>query len=407
MSDVGIVVIGGGLAGAKTVEALREQGYDGQLTLVGAEPHLPYERPALSKDHLLKGTPLAEFTPHDAAWYDDHDVTLRLGVAAVVLDIAGHTVALSDGEELSYTKLALATGSRPRQPELPGADAEGVHVLRTFEDSEALDAAFSADSRVAVVGGGWIGLEAAAAARERGAEVTVLEMGEQPLGKILGSRIGAAFADLHRKHGVEVRTGVEVAQVTQSKGRATGVQLADGAHVPADVVVFGIGAAPNIELADEAGLQVDKGVLVDAALRTSDPDVVAVGDIAEQAHPSLGRRVRVEHWDTALRQPEIAARTLRGEEAAYDRTPYFFTDQFELGMEYRGLATRPDDVVVRGSLDGDYLAFWLTEDDRVEAAMNVNLWDVGDDLAALVAERRPVDRKRLADPEVPWDEATS
>ncbi|WP_235737913.1 NAD(P)/FAD-dependent oxidoreductase [Nocardioides alcanivorans] len=369
--------------------------------MVGAEPHLPYERPALSKDHLLKGTPLAEFTTFDAPWYDAHDVTLRLGVSAVVLDLAGHRVALSDGEELGYTRLALATGSRPRQPDLDGAGAEGVHLLRTIEDSDALDAAFREGARTAIVGGGWIGLEAAAAARSRGAEVTVLEAGEQPLGRVLGNTIGAAFADLHRRNGVDLRTGVEVAQVTATGGRATGVQLADGEHVPAGTVVFGIGAQPNIELAAEAGLAVDAGVIVDAGLRTSDPDVVAVGDIAEHDHPILGRRVRVEHWDTARNQPEVAARTLLGGDAHYDRQPFFFTDQFDLGMEYRGLAPRPDDVVVRGPLDGACLAFWLDEDDRVAAAMNVNIWDVGDDLDSLVGDSDRVDRARLADPQVP------
>jgi len=401
MSETGIVVVGGGLAGARTLEALRDQGYEGRLTLVGAEPHLPYERPALSKDHLLKGTPLEEFTTFDAPWYDDHDVALRLGVAAVALDLAGHTVTLSDGETLGYTRLALATGSRARQPDLDGAGAEGVHLLRTIEDSERLDRAFHGGARIAVVGGGWIGLEAAAAARARGAEVTVLEMGEQPLGRILGTRIGGAFAELHRRNGVDVRTGVTVARVIASGGRAAGVELEDGSRIDADAVLFGIGAAPNIELAAEAGLAVKSGVLVDAGLRTSDPDVVAVGDIAEQAHPALGRYVRVEHWDTARHQPEVAARTLRGEEASYDRQPLFFTDQYDLGMEYRGNATRPDDVVVRGSLDGAYLAFWLDEQDRVEAAMNVNSWDAGDALAAMVAERRMVDRRRLADPDVP------
>ncbi|CAM3342277.1 Reductase [Nocardioides dubius] len=404
MTDPGIIVVGGGLAGAKTVEALREEGHQGPLTLVGAEPHLPYERPPLSKDHLLKGTPLAEFTPLDAAWFTEHDVTLRLGVSAVVLDPDGHRLALSDGTELSFSKLALATGSRPRLPDLPGADAEGVRVLRTLEDSDALDAAIGAESRLVVVGGGWIGLEAAAAARARGAEVVVLEMAEHPLQAVLGSRIGAAFGDLHRRNGVEVRTGIAVSQVTVREGHATGVQLADGAHVPGDLVLFGIGAVPNIELARDAGLATDRGVLVDAALQTSHPDIVAVGDIAEAEHPAFERRVRVEHWANAQNQPAIAARTLLGKEAVYDRQPYFFTDQFDLGMEYRGLASDPENVVVRGDLAGEYLAFWLDDGDRVEAAMNVNIWDAGDDLTALVASSTPVDRSRLADPEIPLAE---
>ncbi|GAA1104555.1 hypothetical protein GCM10009668_24720 [Nocardioides dubius] len=221
---------------------------------------------------------------------------------------------------------------------------------------------------------------------------------------MLGSRIGAAFGDLHRRNGVEVRTGIAVSQVTVREGHATGVQLADGAHVPGDLVLFGIGAVPNIELARDAGLATDRGVLVDAALQTSHPDIVAVGDIAEAEHPAFERRVRVEHWANAQNQPAIAARTLLGKEAVYDRQPYFFTDQFDLGMEYRGLASDPENVVVRGDLAGEYLAFWLDDGDRVEAAMNVNIWDAGDDLTALVASSTPVDRSRLADPEIPLAE---
>ncbi|MFS3129269.1 NAD(P)/FAD-dependent oxidoreductase [Nocardioides sp. Bht2] len=403
MTDPGIIVVGGGLAGAKTVEALRAEGYQGPLTLIGAEPHLPYERPPLSKDHLLKGTPVAEFTPLDAAWFTDHDVTVRLGVSAVVLDPEGHRLALSDGTELSWTKLALATGSRPRLPDLPGSDADGVRVLRTLEDSDALDAAIEAGTRLVVVGGGWIGLEAAAAARARGAEVVVLEMAEQPLAAVLGHQIGAAFADLHRRNGVDLRTGIAVSQVTTRDQRATGVQLADGTHVPGDLVLFGIGAIPNLDLAHDAGLRADRGVLVDASLRTSHPDIVAVGDIAEAEHPGYDHRVRVEHWANAQNQPAVAAKTLLGQEARYDRQPYFFTDQFDLGMEYRGLASDAENVVVRGDLASAYLAFWLDAEDRVEAAMNVNIWDAGDDLSALVAGRARVDRTRLADADVPLD----
>lgn len=392
------------LAGAKTVEALREREYTGPLTLVGSEPHLPYERPPLSKDHLLKQTPLADFTPHDAQWYADRHVTLRLGSPAASIDLAAHTVTLTDGEELGYTGLALATGSRPRVPHLRGA--ETALLLRTIDDSDALDAAIGEGTRVAVIGGGWIGLETTAAARERGAEVTVLEVADQPLLGVMGSRVGAAFAELHRRHGVDLRTGVSIDQITTEDDRATGVLLTDGTHLPADVVVAGIGAAPNVELAAEAGLATDDGVVVDAALRTSDPDVVAVGDIAAHDHPGFDGRVRVEHWANALHQPAVAAASLLGEPATYDRPPYFFSDQFDLGMEYRGLASNPEDVVVRGDLAGAYLAFWLS-DDRVEAAMNVNIWDAGDDLAALVKDRVRVDRGRLADPQVPLTDVTA
>ena len=405
MTGRGFVVVGGGLAGAKTVEGLRNEGYDGPLTLVGDEGHLPYERPALSKEHLLKGQPLADFTPLSQEWYDEHDVTLRLDTPATAIDTAAHTVTLGDGTTLVYDRLALATGSRARVPDLPGVDASGVLLLRTLEDSDAILAALVPGARIVIVGGGWIGLEVAAAARSRDAEVTVLELGAPPLERVLGSTIGAAFADLHRKNGVDLRLGVTVAGIRTDGDLATGVELTDGTLVEADAVVLGVGAVPNVELAQQAGLAVGRGVLVDAALRTSDPDVVAVGDIAEQEHPAYDERVRVEHWANALNQPAVAARTMLGQEAVYDRTPYFYTDQFDLGMEYRGLAPDPEHVVVRGDLSGEYLAFWLDDSDRVRAAMNVNIWDAGDELADLVKRRPQVDPAALADTSVPLGRA--
>jgi len=399
VTESGFVVVGGGLAGAKTVEALRAEGYDGPLTLVGGETHLPYDRPALSKEHLLEGQPLEKFTTLTREWYAEHDVELWLGRRATALDPAGHTVTLDDGTELGYAKLALATGARPRLIDLPGATAAGVHVLRTIEDSDVLRDAFHPGARIAVIGAGWIGLEAAAAARAADARVTVLEMAQQPLERVLGSRIGEAYAAMHRAHGVDLRLGVQVAAIRADGDRATGVELADGSVVDADLVLVGVGAVPNLELATGAGLATGSGVLVDAALRTSDPDIVAVGDIAEQDHPTYGR-IRVEHWANALNQPAVAARTMLGREASYERVPYFYTDQYDLGMEYRGLAPDPDHVVVRGDLEGTYIAFWLDDDNRIRAAMNVNDWDHGDELADLVRRQPKVDPTALADPQV-------
>jgi len=405
MSDQTFVVVGGGLAGAKAVESLRDQGFDGRLVLVGAEPHLPYERPPLSKGYLQGKSAIEDAVVHDQAWYDEHDVELRLGREATGLDVVGHTVALGD-ELITYDKLLLATGSQPRLLNLPGADLDGVLTLRTVEDSDRLRAAFDGAARAVFIGGGWIGLEVAAAARQAGAEVTVLEALPLPLVRVLGDEMAGVFADLHREHGVDLRTGVTVEQIeaADGTGHVGAVRLGDGTRIAATVVVVGIGAAPDVTLAEDAGLEVDNGVLVDAGGRTSDPDVFAAGDIADAEHPVLGRRIRVEHWANALNQPETVAPAMLLGYASYDNLPYFYTDQYDLGMEYAGLGAPDDEVVVRGDRDGrEFVAFWL-RDGRVTAGMAVNIWDVLDDVKALILSGKQVDPDRLADARVPLSE---
>ena len=402
MSEQTFVVVGAGLAGAKAVEALREQGFDGRLVLVGAEDHLPYERPPLSKGYLMGDSTLQDATVHDRAWYDEHKVELRLGQAATSLDLAGHTVTV-DGEELAYDKLLLATGSSPRRLDLPGAGLGGVLALRTVEDSDRLRAAFDPAARVVFIGGGWIGLELAAAARKAGADVTVLESLDLPLVRVLGPQMASVFADLHREHGVDLRTGVSVEEIEAAAGtgHVGAVRLADGTRIAATVVVVGIGAAPNVDLAEAAGLDVDNGVLVDAGGRSSDPDVFAAGDLANAEHPVLGTRIRVEHWANALNQPATVAAAMLGGDASYDNLPYFYTDQYDLGMEYVGRGGPDDDVVVRGDLDArEFLAFWL-RDGKVAAGMAVNTWDVIEDVKPLIASGVVVDPDRLADARVP------
>ncbi|MEV4476545.1 FAD-dependent oxidoreductase [Nonomuraea sp. NPDC049504] len=392
------VIVGGGLAAAKAAEALREEGFDGEIVLVGREPHLPYERPPLSKGYLQGSDERDKIFVHDADWYREHDVDVRTGVSVTAVDPAAHEVTLSGGERLRYDKLLLATGAQPRRLTVPGH--ERVLYLRTVDDSDRLRGTFSTARKVAIIGAGWIGLETAAAARAAGAEVTVIEQGQQPLLSALGPEIGAVFADLHREHGVDLRLGARLAEVTE-----TGVRLADGTAIDADAVLAGIGAVPDIELAAAAGLTIDNGVKVGADLRTSDPDIYAAGDVANAHHPRLGYHVRVEHWANALNQPSVAARAMLGRPAAYDEPPYFYTDQYDLGMEYLGHVPpgTPHDVVIRGDLSGrEFLAFWL-RDDRVIAAMNVNIWDQGDHLKALVLAQTPVDRAALADPKVPLE----
>lgn len=389
------VIVGGGLAGAKAAEALRDQGFDGDIVLVTEEQDRPYERPPLSKDYLQGKAERDSAFVHGPNWYDENNVDLRLGVAATAIDRAAHQVRLSDGSSVEYAKLLLATGSSPRQ--FPGA--EDALYLRKIGDSERIKSVIADSSRLIVIGAGWIGLEVTAAARAAGVEVTVLEAAPQPLITAIGSEVAEVYADLHRANGVDLRLGVEVDQVG-----AKSVGLVDGTVVDADAVLVAIGAAPNVSLAKDAGLDVDNGVLVDASLRTSDPDIFAAGDIANAENPFLGKRVRVEHWANALNQPAVAATGMLGGSATYDELPYFYTDQYDLGMEYIGDIAGYDRVVFRSDKPGrEFIAFWL-KDNRVLAGMNVNIWDVVDPIKALIRSRKQVDPDRLANPDIPLEE---
>jgi 3-phenylpropionate/trans-cinnamate dioxygenase ferredoxin reductase subunit len=400
------VIVGASLAGAKAAETLREEGFDGQIVLIGEEDERPYERPSLSKDYLLGKAERETIYVHPQAWYADHGVDLRLGTLVTGVDPLAHEVTLADGSRIGYGKLLLATGSAPRRLPLSGADAEGVLYLRRVADSDRIRATLQTATRIVVIGAGWIGLETAAAARSAGVEVTVLEAAELPLLRVLGREVAKSFAGLHREHGVDLRFGVQVAEITESGGQADGVRLADGSHIPADAVVVGIGITPNSQLAEAARLEVGNGIVVDAGLRSSDPDIYAAGDVANSYHPMLGRHIRVEHWANALNQPQAAARAMLGQDVAYDRVPYFYTDQYDLGMEYAGYVEPGgyDRVVFRGDLEGrEFIAFWL-RGDRVLAGMNVNIWDVNEVIQAIVRGGRTVDASRLADPGVPLDE---
>ena len=402
-----IVIVGGGLAGAKGAEALREQGFRGGLTVIGTEDQLPYERPPLSKSYLQGKSTLAEAQVHDREWYDDNGIDLRLATTVTALRPGAHEIELAGGETIGYGAALLATGSTPRRLPVPGADADGVLTLRRVEDSDLIRETFGADRRLAIIGGGWIGLEVAAAARDVGTDVTVIEATAAPLLPVLGADLARVFATLHTDHGVTLHTNVSVSEIDTSDGRASGVRLADGTVISADAVVVGIGAAPNTGLAGEAGLAVDNGVLVSAALRSSDPDVYAVGDIANAEHPFFGGRIRVEHWANALNQPAVAAAAMLGDDVSYDALPYFYTDQYDLGMEYVGHAPPGSytQVVVRGDLLArEFIAFWLDAESHVLAGMNVNVWDVTEPIKTLIRSRAALSAARLADPTVPLEE---
>jgi 3-phenylpropionate/trans-cinnamate dioxygenase ferredoxin reductase component len=401
VSSQTFVIVGGGLAGAKAVETLRDNDFGGSIILFAEEEHLPYERPPLSKEYLAGKKSLSDFTVQNSDWYHDHNVDLRLGSRVSSLDPAGHTVGLPEGTTAPYDKLLLATGSASRRPPIPGSDADGVHYLRTYDDAAALNSILTEGSSLAVVGAGWIGLEVAAGARQRGVEVTVVETAKQPLLAALGETVGEVFASLHRDHGVDLRLEAQVEEITTTRGRASGLKMRDGSTVAADAVLVAVGAKPNVELAEQGGLSMgDGGVLVDPSLRTSDPDIYAVGDIAAAEHPLFGCRIRTEHWANALKQPAVAAAGMLGKPGEYAELPYFFTDQYDLGMEYVGHAPSFERVVFRGDVSGrEFVAFWLDGDSRVLAGMNVNIWDVLDDVKSLIRSKTPVDVDKLTDPE--------
>lgn len=403
-----IVVIGAGLAGAKTVEQLRKRGFKGSLTLIGNETDPPYDRPPLSKEYLAGNAKFEEALIHPLEWYDEKEIDLRLDATAVKIDPGERTVSLADGSTVEYDALVLATGSSSRRATIPGADADGVLYLRNRGDSDAIRQVAKKGEKFTMIGGGWIGLEVAAVVRSAGADVTVLEIDHLPLARIIGEQAAEVFAKMHREHGVELRTDVEAAEILVENGDASGVVLKDGTVVPADSVLVGIGAIPNVGLAEEAGLTIEAGgVAVDSFLRSSDPAIYAVGDIAAHDHPILKSRIRVEHWATALNQPKAVARTLVGEETEYTELPYFYTDQYDLGMEYIGFVprrTKPE-VVIRGDLDKrEFIVFYLDETGTVLAVMTVNIWDVIDVLKPLILEKRKVDKTRLADTTIPLED---
>jgi 3-phenylpropionate/trans-cinnamate dioxygenase ferredoxin reductase subunit len=401
--DRTFVIVGASLAGAKAAETLRDEGFTGRVVLVGEEPEPPYERPPLSKGYLLGSDERDTAFVHDRAWYDKQNIELRTGTRAEELDPRAHAVTLAGGERLTYDKLLLTTGSVVRRLQVPGAELEGVHYLRRIEHADTLRGVLVEGARVVVIGGGWIGLEVAAAARTHGAAVTLVEVDTLPLRRVLGDEVARVFADLHAEHGVDLRLGTGIREIVGTDGRVASVTLEDGTSLPADAVVVGVGITPAVELAQAAGLAVDNGVVVDAALRTSDPDVYAAGDVANADNPLLGRHIRVEHWQNALDGGPAAARSMLGQDVVYDRVPYFFSDQYDLGMEYTGHAEPGgyDQVVFRGDVPGrEFIAFWVA-DGRVLAGMNVNVWDVAEDIERMVRSGAPVDPARLADPSVP------
>jgi 3-phenylpropionate/trans-cinnamate dioxygenase ferredoxin reductase component len=397
-----IVIVGASLTGAKAAETLREEGFEGNVVLIGEESERPYERPPLTKDYLRGESPREKAYVHSEAFYREHEIELMTGTAVTALHPTRSLITLDDGRELAYDRLLLATGAEPRRISVAGAELSGVRYLRTLADCDALRAHLDPAGNVVVIGAGWIGAEFAASARQRGAEVTVIEPASVPLERVLGAEVGAIYRDVHLEHGVKLLAGTGVERF-EGDGLVRQVRTSDGTAIDCDFVVVGIGVTPRTALAEAAGLKIDNGILVDQALATDAPNVYAAGDVANAWHPLYARHIRVEHWANALNQGPAAARAMLGQHVAYDRIPYFFSDQYDVGMEYSGFATDWDDVVFRGDpASREFIAFWL-RNERVVAGMNVNVWDVNEHVQALIRSRQAVNPAALADPDTPLD----
>jgi 3-phenylpropionate/trans-cinnamate dioxygenase ferredoxin reductase subunit len=402
MSKSTFVIVGASLAGAKAAEELRSQGFDGRVVLIGAEPERPYERPPLTKDYLRGESEREKAYVHAAGFYSEQDIELKTATTVTAIDPTGGQVTLATGRRLDFDRLLLATGAEPRRISVEGAELEGVHYLRTLSDCEVLGERLEKGGRVVVVGGGWIGCEFAASARQRGLEVVVVDPQALPNERIFGPEIGAFYRDVHVQHGVEMVLGDDVAALLGDSA-VKAVRTAGGREISCDFVVVGIGVTPQVELAVAANLAVENGILVSDALQTSAANVFAVGDVASAAHPFYGERIRLEHWANALNQGPAAARSMLGQATSYDRIPYFYSDQYDVGMEYSGYAPKWDEVVFRGERDsGEFIAFWL-KDQRVVAGMNVNVWDVTEHIQALIRARKPIQTAALRDPDTPLE----
>ncbi|MFE6915166.1 NAD(P)/FAD-dependent oxidoreductase [Streptomyces rubiginosohelvolus] len=408
------VIVGAGLAGAKAAETLRAEGFTGRVILIGDERDHPYERPPLSKGYLDGKADRDSVFTHERPWYAGADIELHLGQPVTALDRYAKSVQLGDNTVIHYDKLLLATGSEPRRLDIPGTDLAGVHHLRRLAHADRLRNVLAALGRdnghLVIAGAGWIGLEVAAAARGYGAEVTVVEAEPTPLHQVIGPELGQIFTELHSSHGVRFHFGARLTEITGQDGMVLAARTDDGEEHPAHDVLAAIGAAPRSALAEAAGLELAErahggGIAVDASLRTSDPHIYAAGDVAAAHHPLLGTRLRVEHWANALNGGPAAARAMLGQDVTYDRIPYFFSDQYDLGLEYSGWAPPGsyDEVIIRGDAGKrEFIAFWL-KDRRVLAGMNVNVWDVTETIQELIRARQQHDPEALADPSVPLD----
>jgi 3-phenylpropionate/trans-cinnamate dioxygenase ferredoxin reductase subunit len=396
MADQTFVIVGANLAGGRAAEALRKEGFDGRVVLIGAEPDPPYERPPLSKEYVRGEMAREKLFIHKPGFYEEQRIELRLGARATGLDVQARAVELEGGERIAFDKLLLATGGRPRRLDVAGAGLYGIYDLRTVADSERIAAELQPGRKLVVIGAGFIGAEVAASARKQGLEVTVLEMAPVPLGRALGDEMGRLYGEIHREHGVELLTGEALARF-EGTTRVERVVGASGRAIDCDFAVAGVGIEPATELAAAAGLPVDNGIVVDEYAETSVPGIFAAGDVANFYHPVLGERLRVEHWANAQNQGVIAAKNMLGAREAYVEIPWFWSDQYDLNLQYVGHATSWDEIVLRGDAAGrKFTAFYL-KDGRLRAALTVNRFKDIRPSRELIRRGAEVDATKLRD----------
>jgi 3-phenylpropionate/trans-cinnamate dioxygenase ferredoxin reductase component len=394
------VVIGGGHAAGQAVASLRQDGFEGEIVVIGDEPHVPYQRPPLSKQYLSGEHTIDRVYLRAAAFYQERKVTLRLGVRATRIDPKTHTVTMSTGETVQYDKLLIATGSRARRLNIPGSDLTGIHYLRTVNDVDAIRAGFGAGKNITIAGGGYIGLEVASVAVTAGLAVTVLEMEERILKRVTTPAMSAFYHGLHAGRGVTVRTSTKVSGFAGKDGHVEAVLTESGERIPADLVIVGVGIIPNTELASEGGIACDNGILVDDHCRTSDPDIYAAGDCTNHPNALLGRRLRLESVPNAMEQARVAARNMAGRDEVYAAFPWFWSDQYEHKLQMVGFSTDGDQQVLRGEMKSRKFAIFYLKDGVVVAVDAVNSPKEFMAGRQMVDKRKAVDTVRLGDPSV-------
>jgi 3-phenylpropionate/trans-cinnamate dioxygenase ferredoxin reductase component len=393
------VIVGGNLTGGAAVSTLRTDGFDGRIELVGDEPHVPYERPPLSKGYLRGEEPADQAFLRPAEWYRDNDVVVHLGTSATRLDPGERIVRLSDGTRIRYDAVLVATGGRNRRLAVPGSDLEGIFDLRTFEDADRIKAAASGGRTAVVVGAGFIGCEVAASLRRLGIDVEVVEIFEVPLLRVVGPDVGKVYEGIHRDEGVRFHFG-DVVERFEGDGRVEAVATRGGLRIACDFVVVGIGIQPNVEWLEGSGVELDNGVVVDEFCRTNVEGVYAAGDVANHWHPIFDRHLRVEHWDNALKQGAAAARSMTGATDAFDDPHWFWSDQYDHNLQYMGFAPDWDDLVIRGSMEERAFVGFYLRDRVVKAVVGLNRGKDVRRSAGLIRAKRPVDPVALRDPDV-------
>jgi 3-phenylpropionate/trans-cinnamate dioxygenase ferredoxin reductase component len=396
----GAVIVGGGQAGFEAAASLRSEGYQEQVTLIGEEPHLPYQRPPLSKGFVLDKQGMDEIELRPAAFYDDHRIDTIVGGRVVGIDTRERHVRMASGRSLPFDALVLAVGARNRSLPVDGAELDGVLYLRTLDESREVKARLQHAHDVVVIGGGFIGLELAAVARSLGKSVTVLEAQPRLMPRVVAPTISQFYGDLHGSRGVEVLCGAAVSEIAGTGGKVRAVFVSGGRSFPADVVLVGIGVMPNVELAQGAGLKVGNGIVVDDRLRTSDPAIYAVGDCAEHPNRFAGGRVRLESVQNACDQARCAAAAIAGRSAAYQALPWFWTDQFDIRLQMAGLSQKYDRTVTRGSIDQQKFSVFYFRDGALIAVDSINR--PADHMIArrLLAARTPLSPDQAADESV-------